>query len=88
MPFLARFLERNAALGQLAQPLGRNGEHSELANLAAFLLSDQAGYITGECIVIDGGKQLMSDAGSRTVELLGWSDADWERMRQQASRKS
>src|SRR5262245_37807776 len=31
-------------------PLGRAGEHSELANLAAYLISDQAGYINGDCI--------------------------------------
>lgn len=68
-------------------PLGRNGEHIELANLASFLLSDMAAYINGECIVIDGGKQLMSDAGSRTHELMSWTDADWERMRQQATGK-
>ena len=29
-------------------PLGRAGEHGELANLASFLISDQAGYINGE----------------------------------------
>lgn len=68
-------------------PLRRNGEHIELANLAAFLLSDMAGYITGECIVIDGGKQFMSDAGSRTLELMNWTDEDWARMRAQASGK-
>ncbi len=68
-------------------PLRRNGEHIELANLASFLLSDMAGYINGECIVIDGGKQLLSDAGSRTYELMNWTDADWARMREQASGK-
>ncbi len=39
-------------------PLGRVGEHGELANLAAYLLSDYSGYITGECITIDGGEVL------------------------------
>lgn len=68
-------------------PLARNGEHIELANLAAFLLSDMAAYINGECIAIDGGKQFMSDAGSRTVELLNWTAADWEAMRNQATGK-
>lgn len=37
-------------------PLGRLGEHAELANLAAYLLSDFAGYINGDCIRIDGGE--------------------------------
>lgn len=41
-------------------PLGRYGEHTELANLAVFLLSDLSGYITGECVTIDGGERLQS----------------------------
>jgi len=36
----------------------RFGKHEELANLAAFLLSDMAEYINGECVVIDGGQWL------------------------------
>lgn len=39
-------------------PAGRYGDHEELANLATFLVSDMASYITGECIVIDGGERL------------------------------
>ncbi len=39
-------------------PLGRHGEHGELANLAAYLLSDYASYITGTCVTIDGGSWL------------------------------
>jgi len=41
-------------------PAGRFGEHIELANLAAFLVSDAAPYITGDCITIDGGRWLTS----------------------------
>ena len=41
-------------------PLGRFGEHAELANLAAFLVSDAAPFITGECVTIDGGEWLSS----------------------------
>lgn len=37
-------------------PLGRVGEHQELANLAAYLLSDYSGYINGACVTIDGGE--------------------------------
>jgi NAD(P)-dependent dehydrogenase (short-subunit alcohol dehydrogenase family) len=37
-------------------PLGRVGRHEELANLASYLLSDQAGFITGDVIYIDGGE--------------------------------
>ena len=39
-------------------PLKRVGEHQELANLAAYLLSDYSAYLTGECITIDGGEVL------------------------------
>jgi len=39
-------------------PAKRYGNHEELANLATFLLSDMAPYITGECVVIDGGERL------------------------------
>jgi NAD(P)-dependent dehydrogenase (short-subunit alcohol dehydrogenase family) len=41
-------------------PLRRFGEHEELANLATFLVSDQAGFITGECVTIDGGEWIAS----------------------------
>lgn len=39
-------------------PAGRFGEHDELTNLAAFLVSDAAPFITGECVTIDGGEWL------------------------------
>jgi NAD(P)-dependent dehydrogenase (short-subunit alcohol dehydrogenase family) len=55
-------------------PLGRTGEHSELADLASFLVSERAGYINGEMVVIDGGAHLRS---SGAEDLLGWSDAQW-----------
>ncbi|MHB2024705.1 MAG: SDR family oxidoreductase [Mycobacteriales bacterium] len=38
-----------------AYPLRRLGRPEDIAKLAAFLLSDDAGWITGECVVIDGG---------------------------------
>lgn len=41
-------------------PMGRFGEHEELANLAAFMVSDAAPYINGECVTIDGGAWLAS----------------------------
>lgn len=39
-------------------PLKRVGQHEELANLAVYLLSPLAGYITGEVVTIDGGEWL------------------------------
>ncbi|MEX2570679.1 MAG: SDR family oxidoreductase [Gemmatimonadota bacterium] len=41
-------------------PAGRFGDHDELTNLAAFLISDAAPFITGECVTIDGGEWLAS----------------------------
>jgi NAD(P)-dependent dehydrogenase (short-subunit alcohol dehydrogenase family) len=40
-------------------PLQRVGNHQELANLAAFLISDFSSFITGEVITIDGGEVLV-----------------------------
>ena len=60
-------------------PLGRAGEHRELANLASFLISDQAGYINGEMVVQDGGSHLRS---SGAEDLLQWTDAQWQRQRE------
>jgi len=59
-------------------PLGRVGEHGELADLASFLISDRAGYINGEMVVQDGGAHLRS---SGAEDLLHWSDAQWETQR-------
>jgi NAD(P)-dependent dehydrogenase (short-subunit alcohol dehydrogenase family) len=39
-------------------PLQRVGEHQELANLAAYLVSDFSSYVNGEVITIDGGEWL------------------------------
>jgi NAD(P)-dependent dehydrogenase (short-subunit alcohol dehydrogenase family) len=59
-------------------PLGRPGEHHELADLASFLISDAAGYINGEMVVQDGGAHLRS---SGVEDLLQWTDEQWERQR-------
>ena len=39
-------------------PLGRMGEHQELADLAAYLVSPYSGFINGEVVTIDGGEWL------------------------------
>ena len=49
--------ERNKEAAALASeiPLGRPGEPEEVAALVAWLVSDEAGYVTGESVLIDGG---------------------------------
>ena len=39
-------------------PLGRVGAHQELANLAAYVVSDFGAYLNGEVVVLDGGEWL------------------------------
>lgn len=55
-------------------PSGRVGRPDELADLAAYLVSPQAGYINGEMVSIDGGAHLRS---SGAEDLLQWSPAQW-----------
>ncbi|HEY8375016.1 MAG TPA: glucose 1-dehydrogenase [Nannocystis sp.] len=52
----AAFLER----AKTTHPLGRPGQPEEIAALAAFLVSDEAGWITGGLYTIDGGRTLTS----------------------------
>lgn len=62
-------------------PLRRDGEHGELADLCAFLVSDMAGYITGETIVIDGGKRWLAGSRAGVSQMLNWTEEDWARQR-------
>ena len=59
-------------------PMKRFGKHEELTNLAAFLLSDMAEYINGECVVIDGGQWLRGAGEFNDLALL--PDAAWEQL--------
>jgi NAD(P)-dependent dehydrogenase (short-subunit alcohol dehydrogenase family) len=58
-------------------PSGRVGRPDELVDLAAYLVSPQAGYINGEMVTIDGGAHLRS---SGAEDLLQWSPAQWAAM--------
>ena len=51
-------------------PLGRVGEHQELANLAAYLMTDYSAYINGEVITIDGGEWLKGAGEFNMMEAV------------------
>ena len=65
-------------------PAGRFGTVEELANLAAFLVSDGSSYINGEVVTMDGGEWLQ---GAGEFSALGrlLSEEDWKRMRPKKS---
>ena len=44
-----------AAMSAQAQPVARGGQPEDIANMVAFLASDEAGFITGAEMVVDGG---------------------------------
>ncbi|HQI39572.1 MAG TPA: SDR family oxidoreductase [Ignavibacteriaceae bacterium] len=60
-------------------PLQRVGDHQELANLAAYLISDFSSFINGEVITIDGGEWL-NGAGQfnllQTISNEQWDDIE------------
>jgi NAD(P)-dependent dehydrogenase (short-subunit alcohol dehydrogenase family) len=51
-------------------PLQRVGDHQELANLAAYLVSDFSAYINGEVVVIDGGEWLKGAGQFNLLEQI------------------
>ncbi len=65
-------------------PMKRFGRHDELANLASYLLSKQAEYVNGECVVIDGGLWLRG-AGEFN-DFLDLPEEAWD-MLEQARKK-
>lgn len=61
-------------------PLHRLGTLEEISNLGAFLISEQAGYINGEMVYMDGGEML---AGASSFSLLGRQvpEAAWQMLK-------
>ena len=51
-------------------PLKRVGEHQELANLAAYMVSDFAAYMNGEVVTLDGGEWLNGAGEFNKLEIL------------------
>lgn len=56
VPDYEAFLERS----KQTHPLGRAGEPNEVAAAIAFLAAPEAGWITGECMKVDGGRHMTS----------------------------
>lgn len=61
-------------------PLARTGEHQELANLAAYLISNFSAYMTGEVITLDGGEVL---GGGQFNFLKEVTDSQWDAIEEQ-----
>ena len=51
-------------------PLGRLGEHQELADLVAYLISPYSGYINGEVVTIDGGEWLKGAGQFNMLDMV------------------
>ena len=61
-------------------PLQRVGDHQELTNLAAYLISDFSSYMTGEVITLDGGEVLAAGQFNFLKEV---SDKQWDAIEDQ-----
>jgi NAD(P)-dependent dehydrogenase (short-subunit alcohol dehydrogenase family) len=59
-------------------PVGRWGEPSDVAKLVVFLLSDDAGYINGEDIMIDGGSTLQGAPRWYSFDYSKANEIDWD----------
>jgi len=66
---------------ELTVPLRRVGQHEELANLFAYLASDESSYVTGDLITMDGGRWMQGSGGPRYRAMQDWSDEQWEAIR-------
>ncbi len=59
-------------------PLNRVGDHQELANLAAYLVSDFSAYVNGEVITIDGGEWLKGAGQFNILEQI--PESMWDQL--------
>ena len=68
-------------------PMHRFGTLEEIANLGAFLVSDQAGYINGDMVYMDGGEML---AGASTFSMIGrrLPESAWQLMKPKPKKSS
>lgn len=59
-------------------PLNRVGDHQELANLAAYLVSDFSAYVNGEVITIDGGEWIKGAGQFNLLEAI--PESMWDQL--------
>jgi len=64
-------------------PLRRFGDHRELADLYSYLACDGSSYITGEMVVIDGGRWMQGVGGPSFRAMQDWNEEQWQAMRGQ-----
>jgi NAD(P)-dependent dehydrogenase (short-subunit alcohol dehydrogenase family) len=62
-------------------PLRRFGDHKELCDLYAYLAADGSGYMTGDLIVMDGGRWMQGAGGPTFRAMQDWTDDQWDAMR-------
>lgn len=67
-------------------PLGRVGEHQELANLAAYLVSDYSSYVNGEVMTIDGGEWLKGAGEFNNLDQI--PEEMWDMMEASRGKKA
>jgi len=66
---------------EMSVPLRRFGDHKELADLYAYLAADGSGYVTGDLVVIDGGRWMQGVGGPSFRAMQSWTDEQWNAMR-------
>jgi len=66
-------------------PLKRFGDHQELANLAAYLMSDYSAYVNGEVVTIDGGEWINGAGEFNGLEAI--SQDMWDELEKIRSKK-
>ncbi|MBL3658560.1 SDR family oxidoreductase [Fulvivirga sediminis] len=66
-------------------PLKRFGDHQELANLAAYLMSEFSAYVNGEVITIDGGEWLNGAGEFNNLEAV--PQEMWDQMEKMRNKK-
>lgn len=62
-------------------PLRRFGDHGELADLYSYLAADGSGYVTGDLVVMDGGRWMQGVGGPTFRAMQDWTDEQWDAMR-------